>query len=604
MKRYIIAVLLLCLGFVSFSLTCVKPAQARVDMSDVPVSDGSDDPGRGRLAGDISPDFYAGGTGKTASVRGQANDYTGKTYTHSQVFDGLNIVDGIDVSQWQGDIDWAAVKADGIDYAFIRVGYRGSSDTGGLGEDTKFTANIQGATAAGLKVGVYIYSQAVTEDEASEEAQFILDRVGNYTIDMPLVLDYEYYSGPSGTSGRLYNAHLSKNEATAVCQAFCNTIKGAGYTPMVYANASMFTSSLNAADLASVCPLWLANYTTQTSYTGTYEFWQYASTGNVDGISGNVDMNFWYTSDINKYDSNIYVYTGQPITPPVNEVIDGVTLTRDVDYTVTYSNNVDVGTGTITIDYIGAYAGRPQKIITFQIVLPRTTGLRIESREKTDITLTWNPTAGAVGYNIFRSESSDGEFVQVGTAGYGETSYLDEGLTPATMYYYRIQPYVVNQSGAAVNGQESDSVSGYTRKAYTQKLQMKKTYSLRTAPGSSRKVKKVKKNKLVTVVCRCTTSEEDVWYYVWYKSGSKKYYGYMPEENGTLLRYGKTTKKNRSITKKAGRGRRVLTISRKKSKVTVYSTKKYKKKEYYRVGYKLWGHTYKGYIRSKWIKLY
>ena len=203
---------------------------------------------------------------------------------------------GIDVSKWQGDIDWEKAKNEGVEFAIIRVGYRGSS-TGVLAEDEKYIQNIEGALANDIRVGVYIFSQAITEEEAIEEANYVLSRVYKYNITLPIVIDYEYRSGKDGLEGRLYDALLSKEQATVVCNAFCETVEAAGYTGMVYANKSMLTSQLNAEELADNYRIWLAHYTSETNYKGTYDFWQYSSTG--DGYSHGMesqylDMNWWY----------------------------------------------------------------------------------------------------------------------------------------------------------------------------------------------------------------------------------------------------------------------------------------------------------------------
>ena len=191
---------------------------------------------------------------------------------------------GIDVSKWNGTIDWTAVKNSGIDYAIIRCGYRGSSQ-GSLIEDPKFAANIKGATAAGLKVGVYFFTQAVDEREAVEEASMVLNQVKSYTISYPIFLDVE----PSGGRGD----SISKETRTAVCKAFCQTIQNAGYTAGIYANKTWLESKLDAGSL-SAYKIWLAQYAATPTYTGRYDLWQYRSTGNVTGISGGVDMNISY----------------------------------------------------------------------------------------------------------------------------------------------------------------------------------------------------------------------------------------------------------------------------------------------------------------------
>lgn len=220
--------------------------------------------------------------------------YTGSSYIHNGRFDsGYRIVNGIDVSKHNGNIDWLAVKAAGIDYAMIRVAYRGLSN-GALFDDPMYQANIQGALSAGLKVGVYIFSQATTQAEAAEEANYILSRISEYNITLPVVIDYEY--GANHT-GRLANANLDIDTATAVVNAFCTTVQSAGYTPMIYTNKEMLQSSIRGEILDNYYNVWLANYTTQTTYAGDYYAWQYSSRGSVNGISGYVDCNFFYERD-------------------------------------------------------------------------------------------------------------------------------------------------------------------------------------------------------------------------------------------------------------------------------------------------------------------
>lgn len=218
---------------------------------------------------------------------------------------------GVDVSSYQKEIDWAAARADGVEFAFIRVGYRGYG-TGKLVEDSLYAQNIEGALAEGIKVGVYVYSQAITIEEGIEEAQFLMDRVAGYDIDLPLILDYEYaYSG--GHTGRLYNAKLTKDEATAICQAFCDAAAKQGYQAAVYANKGFLNDQLNANKLESV---WLAHYALETDYAGNYDFWQCTSSGRVKGITGYVDLDFWFMDfpfrDVSlthwAFDSIQYVY--------------------------------------------------------------------------------------------------------------------------------------------------------------------------------------------------------------------------------------------------------------------------------------------------------
>lgn len=191
---------------------------------------------------------------------------------------------GIDVSKWNGSIDWGAVRASGVSYVIIRCGYRGSS-TGALIEDPTFRKNISGAKAAGLKVGVYFFTQAVTEAEAVEEASMCIALCKGYGLDYPIFMDVE--SGPRAD-------FLDAGTRTNIIKAFCETIRGGGYTPGVYANKTWLTSHMNASALGSY-KIWLAQYNTSgPTYKGRYDLWQYTSKGTIQGIKGYVDCNQSY----------------------------------------------------------------------------------------------------------------------------------------------------------------------------------------------------------------------------------------------------------------------------------------------------------------------
>jgi len=222
-----------------------------------------------------------------ASTVSQYSHFTGQNYT---LPDGYNVYHGIDVSKWTGAIDWNAVKTDGVDFAFLRVGYRATS-SGVLFEDTNFTTYSTGASSAGIPIGAYVFSQALNTAEAVEEAQFALDRVKTANIQLPIVMDYEYSDG----SGRLDQAGLSQSEKTANVLAFCNTIRDAGYEPMLYATKSFLTNDVNRTQIQnSGIKIWLAHYTTSTSFSN-YDYWQYSRAGSVQGISAEVDCNFYLT---------------------------------------------------------------------------------------------------------------------------------------------------------------------------------------------------------------------------------------------------------------------------------------------------------------------
>ena len=266
--------------------------------------DYEDDPEAGRANGVISEDFY-----NEEDLYGIAacSDLTGSAgIVHNSKFNGTTKRSGIDVSSYQEDIDWNQVKASGVEYAIIRMAYRGYS-SGSLAKDRNGLKNLKEAKAAGLKVGVYIFSQAITVAEAQEEADYVINEISSYSLDLPIVMDYEY---AAGNDGRLYNAHLSVDAATSIVNAFCERVHNKGYYGMLYANKSMLENQLNASDISSKYLVWLANYTNETKYAGNYRFWQYTSTGAVAGINGNVDMNVWYDNGSlmgGGFDSNIDV---------------------------------------------------------------------------------------------------------------------------------------------------------------------------------------------------------------------------------------------------------------------------------------------------------
>ena len=233
----------------------------------------------------------------TAAATKGNSPYTGQAYTHASRFDGYRVYNGIDVSTHNGNIDWKSVKASGVDYAIIRLGYTGySRERFSTRYDTAFEANISGARAAGLPVGVYWYSQAVNTSEARQEAQKLLAKLRSYSIDLPVFYDYEFAG--VGDSGRLDYAWSSgavnKATLTANAEAFCNEIQSAGYDAGLYASKSFLENQIDGALLGRKYNIWLAHYNNSTPYAGSYYMWQYSSKGRVRGISGNVDCNFAY----------------------------------------------------------------------------------------------------------------------------------------------------------------------------------------------------------------------------------------------------------------------------------------------------------------------
>ncbi len=192
---------------------------------------------------------------------------------------------GIDVSKWQNDINWKKVKAAGVDYAIIRLGYRGTAEAGNCAMDPMFEKNIKGALDAGLHVGVYYFTQAVTVEEAIEEANIVIDVLKDYKITFPVVYDTEYRE--DGRANDLSNA-----ERTACAKAFCEAVLSAGYTPVVYSSTNWSVLDINMEELQNF-DFWYAYYGEAEDIYLPYNFtmWQYTEKGRVDGISTDVDLN-------------------------------------------------------------------------------------------------------------------------------------------------------------------------------------------------------------------------------------------------------------------------------------------------------------------------
>lgn len=186
-------------------------------------------------------------------------------------------IKGIDVSQWQGYIDWQAVKNDGIQFAFVRAGH------GGHTLDTCFQQNMVNANAAGIPVGVYFYSTAQNEAQAVQDAQFVIRSMKGYLVSYPVVIDLEDSS----------QAHLSKQQIGRIAKAYCDEIRAAGYTPMVYCNENWYRNMIDVSMVSDV-EMWVARWGNTYSSDIPRDIWQSCSTGRVAGINGNVDIDFGY----------------------------------------------------------------------------------------------------------------------------------------------------------------------------------------------------------------------------------------------------------------------------------------------------------------------
>ena len=193
---------------------------------------------------------------------------------------------GVDVSSYQEDIDWERVRDAGFDFALIRIGYRGYS-VGNIFPDERARENLAEAKAAGFDVGVYFYSQAISPEEAREEAQWCLDFLAGESLQLPVVYDWEYVSPSARTGG------MDRETLTECAKTFCGIIENGGYQPMIYFNKHVSQDLLDLEALAEY-PFWLAQYKNQMDYPHQVDFWQYTESGSVPGIEGDVDIDLMF----------------------------------------------------------------------------------------------------------------------------------------------------------------------------------------------------------------------------------------------------------------------------------------------------------------------
>ena len=198
---------------------------------------------------------------------------------------------GVDVSSYQGNIDWQAIRDAGATFAIIRVAGRGYGQAGGIYDDKLAQSNYENAKRAGLKVGVYFFSQAITVQEAVEEARYILDITRDWDLQMPVVYDWERMDGDTRT------ANTDRRTVTDCMLAFCEEVEKAGRTPMVYFNPEHAGSQFYIEEVTRY-KFWLAFYTDWMTFPYEVNMWQYTSTGKIPGVEGTVDLNLYFPESI------------------------------------------------------------------------------------------------------------------------------------------------------------------------------------------------------------------------------------------------------------------------------------------------------------------
>ena len=360
---------------------------------------------------------------------------------------------GIDVSKWNGDINWNKVKSDGIDYVIIRGGFGNSS------VDQKFKSHIEGASKAGLKIGIYWFSYATSVAKAKEEAAKCLETIKPYKdkISYPVFYDFEYASVDYAKKNGI---NITKNLSTEMADAFLTDIKNAGYITGIYTNKD-FSDKYFESDLLYANNLWIAQYNQECTYNKPYMMWQYTETGTINdiGTSSNpayFDMNYTYLKptngsiaeskiDLSSASSNNIddvTYTGNPIEPNVVLTLDNKTLKLDEDYTITYSNNTSVGTGEIIINGINRYTGT--KTISFKINPQTISNVSLNSKTINSITFSWDKIDNITGYEVYKYDEFSNTYTLLDTISDNSiNTYTDKNLTSASTYNYAIRAYKV-----------------------------------------------------------------------------------------------------------------------------------------------------------------
>lgn len=386
---------------------------------------------------------------------------------------GLDVIDGIDVSMYQAystPIDWNKVKAAGVSYAIIRCGYRGWGN-GKIVADSYFKQNIEGALAAGLQVGVYFYTQAITATEARQEADFCINAVKGYNITLPIYIDIEF----ADADGRLDSKNLSKTSKTNICKAFANRVQNAGYTGGVYANKSWLETEIDGKALGQKYAIWLAHYNNSTTYANEFSMWQYSSKGSVNGIKGSVDINKYYLSkphtvtglkanDSTNNDPTEFYLTWSRAAGAYRYQVK--TFDDDANAWVslgtTNSNKMvikDLGSNKEYQYKVRAYKligdkkiyGSYSSVVTYQSPLTKVTGLTQTNAATSSVSLKWNKLATADGYYIKMYNSEDKKWEEVKKISGNENITVKiTKLDYATCYKFIVQGYSVEDDGKEV----------------------------------------------------------------------------------------------------------------------------------------------------------
>ena len=247
-----------------------------------------DEPGSSPYATDINGDFVPVHDDVDESMLEPKLFYTDENGRMRYADESRAFLTGIDVSVFQGNINWEEVAADGIDFVILRIGYRGYGTKGIMGIDDNFYKNYDGAVNAGLKVGAYFYSQATNAEEAREEARYVLSALGDRELQMPVVYDWEYVDNAEART-----ANMTSEQITECAVNFCNEIEMFGRDVMIYFNREIGYFEYELARISGY-DFWLAEYSEYPTFIYKFNMWQYTDSGTVNGISSRVDLNIYF----------------------------------------------------------------------------------------------------------------------------------------------------------------------------------------------------------------------------------------------------------------------------------------------------------------------
>jgi len=381
----------------------------------------------------------------------------GSYLTHDSRFDGMDRDFCIDVSQWQSYIDWKAVKASGIDNCIIRLGVRGYGSAGTLMIDDRYFENIRNAKAAGMNVGVYFYTQAISEAEAREEADYCAAALKDYSLELPVYydiesVDYDY--------GRLDHAGLSYKQKTALCSAFCDRIESYGYQSGVYANLYWLTSLIDGPSLGMNYKTWVAAYLSSINYGGIYDMWQYSSQASIDGIYGNVDISVMYDVDYSPTTALKAELDGKKLSWNKANGADGYTVYGSNDgSSFTAAGDAegcsfDITGSNYSFYRVAAYNyfagkrhyGHNSNNVAVKTYSEMTEGLSVKRSGIDRVMLSWQPTDGAASYEVYTTDGSSTNLV----GNTAETSFEISGKNLQEFRAY-VRPYNADGIGGKVS---------------------------------------------------------------------------------------------------------------------------------------------------------